>query len=133
MPPESPDVGDGRTDRYAPPPAPDGGPTPDSSIAAVSNFYGALGRGDGAQAANYVVPEKRSSGALSGGQMSRFYGGLREPLRVTEIYPLDENTAFVRYRFVSPGGRVCRGAANVVTTHREGETLVSNIRVYTGC
>ncbi|MBA3811857.1 MAG: hypothetical protein H0X27_09515, partial [Caulobacteraceae bacterium] len=103
------------------------------SIAAVGAFYAALGAGDGDRAAALVDPEKRVAGPLSAGEMTRFYSSLRQPLRLTQIYPLDESTVFVRYRFVTRGTRHCLGAANVMTTQRGGRTLVRGIRAFNGC
>ena len=59
-----------------------------NSEATVRAFYGALGAGNGAAASSQVIPEKRSSGAFSAGAISRFYGRLPEPLKLTGIEPL---------------------------------------------
>ena len=123
-----------RPETIPPPPASElSPPGPEGSVAAVRAFYAALEAGDGGSAARLVEPEKRDAGPLSAAEMSRFYGALAEPLRLTQIYPLDPATVFVRYRFVTRGGRACRGAANVVTTERDGQILVRGIRAYNGC
>jgi hypothetical protein len=103
------------------------------SIALARAFYGALGGGDGYAAAAMIEPEKRRYGPLSGAQMSRFYGSLREPLRLTSMYPLAPDTIFVRYRFTTRGGGVCVGAANVITAQRGGRLFIHAIRAYKGC
>lgn len=55
--------------------------------ATVRAFYGALGTGNGVAASSQVIPEKRSSGAFSPEAISRFYGNLSDPLRLTSITP----------------------------------------------
>ncbi|MEO7027373.1 MAG: hypothetical protein ABI056_07455, partial [Caulobacteraceae bacterium] len=85
------------------------------------------------RAAALVTPEKRGGGPLSAPAMTRFYSSLRRPLRLMQLYPLDDSTVFARYRFVSADGRRCFGAANVTTTQRGGVMLVRGIRVYNGC
>ncbi len=127
--------GPDRGEPIPPPPASEAPPPrgPEESVAAVRAFYAALAAGDGDSAARLVEPEKRGAGPLSAAAMSRFYGALAEPLRLTQIYTLDPATVFVRYRFVTRGGRACRGAANVVTTERDGQILVRGIRAYNGC
>jgi hypothetical protein len=124
--------------RPAAPPAPAPAPTSSGGGAAATMnlaraFYGALGGGDGYSAAAMIEPEKRRSGALSGAQMTRFYRSLREPLRLTSMYPLAPDTVFVRYRFVTQSGGVCLGAANVTTTTRGGHLFIHAIHAHNGC
>ena len=122
-------------------PAPDNGergpvelvsPTRASALA-VREFYRALGEGDGARAAEVVVPEKRAEGPLSAGELTRFYSSLRAPLRLTQIDPINDNTVFVRYQFVTADNRLCSGSATVATARRDGDTLVRAIRAFNGC
>jgi hypothetical protein len=103
------------------------------SMAVARAFYGALGGGDGYRAAAMIEPEKRGYGPLSGARMSRFYRSLAEPLRLTSLYALSPDTAFVRYRFATRGGGVCQGAANVITSRRGGQTFIRAIHAYNGC
>jgi hypothetical protein len=100
---------------------------------AVREFYSALGEGDGARAAALVVPERRHAGPLSARELTKVYGSLRTPLRITKIDPIDDNTVFVRYQFVTPDDHVCLGAATVDTASRNGDTLVRGIRTINGC
>jgi hypothetical protein len=51
----------------------------------VRAFYEALGDGRGETATMMVVPEKRSKGPFAPDNLTRFYGRLKEPLRLTEI------------------------------------------------
>jgi hypothetical protein len=108
-------------------------PTQQASALAVREFYSALGKGDGARAARVVVPEKRGEGPLSAGELTRQYSGLRAPLRVTKIDPINNDTVFVRYQFVTPDEHICLGSATVDTTNQGGETLVRQIRPLNGC
>jgi hypothetical protein len=72
----------------------------------VREFYDALGEGDGARAAAVVIPEKRDDGPLSSRELTRFYSSLRAPLRLTQVDPINDNTVFVRYQFVTPDNRL---------------------------
>lgn len=70
----------------------------------VRGFYAALASGDGGEAANFIVPEKRV-GPFSPDQMSRFYGALASPLALLAIEPDGPDAYLVRYRFTSGAGR----------------------------
>lgn len=98
----------------------------------VRAFYDALGRGDGEAASALVVAEKRSTEAFSPQAISRFYGGLREPLRLMSITPLDGHAFRVSYRY-SAGRSPCDGAAVVSLASRDGRDLIRSIRALNGC
>lgn len=100
---------------------------------AVREFYDALSQGDGARAAAVVTPEVREDGPLSAEALTQFYSSLRAPLRVTKIDPINDDTVFVRYQFITRDDRLCLGSATVNTTRRNGETLVRGIRAFNGC
>jgi hypothetical protein len=100
--------------------------------ATVRAFYGALGGGNGAAASSQVIPEKRSSGAFSPGAMSRFYGRLPEPIRLTSVVPLSGGSYRVTYRY-SAGRSRCNGSAVVKVTDRGGRSLIRSIRALSGC
>src|SRR5580704_10848921 len=51
----------------------------------IRAFYAALHDGQGEIASRMVVPEKRASGPLSTGQLTKFYGQLRVPIELTDI------------------------------------------------
>jgi hypothetical protein len=99
--------------------------------AAVTGFYRALGRGNGEEAANFVVPESRS-GPLSGDGMSRFYGDLVSPLELISVEPDGPGAFIARYSFRSSSG-ACNGRAIVKTVSRDGVDLISSIRALDGC
>lgn len=103
-----------------------------NSEATVRAFYGALGAGNGAAASSQVIPEKRSSGAFSAGAISRFYGRLPEPLKLTGIEPLAGGAYRVTYRY-SAGRSRCNGTAVVTLTNRGGRDLIRSIRSLSGC
>lgn len=106
-------------------------PPPSKGEQVVRAFYAALGAGNGAAAASHVVPEKRSSGPFSPGAISRFYGRLPEPLRLTGVTP-DGSAYRVTYRY-SAGRSHCSGVAVVRVTNRGGQDLISSIRSLSGC
>lgn len=117
------------------PPAPTLRPGPPQAAASgeqvVRAFYAAVGAGNGAAASSHVIPEKRSRGPFSAGAISRFYGRLPEPLRLTSVTP--EGSAYrVTYRY-SAGRSHCSGVAVVRVTNRGGRDLISSIRSLSGC
>jgi hypothetical protein len=103
-----------------------------TSEATVRAFYSALHSGNGAAAASQVVPEKRSGGPYSPAAMSRFYGHLREPIRLTGIVPLRGGAYRVQYHY-SAGRSECNGSAVVRLTKREGRDLIGSIHAQNGC
>ena len=114
-------------------PVPRGEPSRSASSGeqAVRAFYAALGAGNGAAATAHVIPEKRSSGPFSAAAISRFYGRLPEPLRLTSVTP--EGSAYrVTYRY-SAGRSHCSGVAIVRVTNRGGRDLIRSIRSLSGC
>lgn len=110
------------------PDAGDGG----AGEAFVRSFYDALGQGDGEAASAHLVPEKRASRAFSADAISRFYGGMPEPLRLTGIAPAGHGAYRVSYRY-SAGRSRCNGSAIVSVTNRDGRDLIRSIRALNGC
>lgn len=115
----------------APRPAPHA-PAGDGGEATVRAFYGALGAGNGAAASARIVPEKRTSRTYSPEAMSRFYGGLREPIRLTGVEALSGGRYRVSYRY-SAGRSRCDGSAVVRLANRDGRALIRSIRALNGC
>ncbi len=111
----------------------DSGPSADESLRATQTFYQALGRADGYRAASVVVPEKRRQGPLSADAISRFYSGLRDPLRLTRLDAVSDHAVVAHYTFVTRDGSVCRGAAQVTTANRDGQVYVQGVRALNGC
>jgi methionine-rich copper-binding protein CopC len=97
----------------------------------VRDFYDALARGDGEQAAAVVAPEMREDGDLSAVELT--HSSLRTPLRVTKVDPITDDRVFVRYHFVSADNHICLGSAIVDTTHPGGGALISSIHIFHGC
>ena len=100
--------------------------------ATLRAFYGALGSGNGAAASSQVIPEKRSSGPYSATAMSRFYGRLPDPIRLTSVAPVGDSRYRVTYRY-SAGRSHCNGTAVVRLTNRGGRDLISSIQSLSGC
>src|SRR5207245_6254024 len=90
-----------------------------SGEATVRAFYGALGSGNGGAASSQVIPEKRSRGAYSAEAMSRFYGHLAQPIRLTSVAPVSDGRYRVTYRY-SAGRSHCNGTAVVRLTNHGG-------------
>lgn len=100
----------------------------------VRGFYAALAGGDGGdggEAANFIVPERRV-GPFSPDQMTRFYSGLVSPLALLSIEPSGSDGYLVRYQFIGAAGQ-CNGRAIVRTITRGGLNLISSIRALDGC
>ena len=104
-----------------------------SAVATVRAFYGALSAGDGAAAAQWVVPAKRQSGPLSAGALDRYFSSFRRPLRVRRLASVDADTVRVAYDYVLADGRVCRGQATVDVVPSGDRTLVGRIRTQGPC
>ncbi len=106
--------------------------TDDTGEAAVRAFYDALGAGDGATASAQIIPEKRASRAFSPEGLSRFYGALPEPIRITDIVPLARGAYRVSYRY-SAGRSRCDGRAIVSLTNRGDRDFIRSIKALNGC
>jgi hypothetical protein len=105
----------------------------DGAIGVVSTFYEALGRGDGPGASALVIPEKRDRGPFSASEITRYYSGLSEPLRLLAVTRLDDRSVRARYRYRSASGTVCDGEA-IVTLRQAGETsLIERVRALKKC
>jgi hypothetical protein len=105
----------------------------DDASGAVLAFYSALSSGDGASAAQRVIPEKRQSGPLSANALSRYYSSFRRPLRVRSVAVVNASTVRVAYDYVLADGRLCRGKAAVRVVRRDGRSLVSRITTQGPC
>ena len=103
-----------------------------SASAVVEAFYLALGQGAGALAAQFVVPEKTVKGPFSPDAMTRFYGGLAEPLRLLSVEQTGPDRFRVHYRFRGAGG-TCDGRATVSTVTRDGRHFIQSIKAENGC
>jgi hypothetical protein len=103
-----------------------------SGEATVRTFYDALGTGSGDVASAQVIPQKRSSRAYSADAISRFYGRLRDPLRLTSVSPLPGGAFRVTYRYAAPGLR-CNGSAIVRLTSGGTRPLIRSIDATNGC
>lgn len=104
-----------------------------NALATVRAFYGALSEGDGAAAAQWVIPAKRASGPLSAGQLDRYFSSFRRPLRVRRVAQVDADTVRVAYDYVLADGRLCRGQASVDVVRSGERTLVRGIRTQGPC
>lgn len=98
----------------------------------VRAFYGALRTGDGGSAAAQIIPEKRGSGAFSPAAITRFYGGLAEPIQLIDVQPVSGRAYRVRYRY-SAGRSRCNGTAIVRVANRGGLNLIRSIEALNGC
>lgn len=103
-----------------------------SGEATVRAFYGALGAGNGSAASARIVPEKQSSRAYSPEALTRFYGRLPEPIRLTQTVPLGGGAYRVSYRY-SAGRTHCNGSAVVTVTSRGGRDFIRSIHALSGC
>jgi hypothetical protein len=117
----------------APAPAGAAAAQPAAAAATVRSFYSALSGGNGAAAAQLVVPAKRGSGPLSAGSLTRYYSSFRRPLRIRSVTPVDADTVRVAYDYVLSDGRLCEGQASVNVVQSGGRSLVSGIRTRGPC
>ena len=98
----------------------------------VRTFYEVLGDGQGAAAAQMIVPEKRASAAFSPAALTRFYGGLVRPVRLLSIARASAGSYLVRYSYATRT-RACAGRAMVTTVNRAGRAYIAGIRALDGC
>ncbi|RVA09904.1 hypothetical protein EN932_21180 [Mesorhizobium sp. M7A.F.Ca.US.002.01.1.1] len=98
----------------------------------VRAFYYALADGNGDQAAQYVIPEKRNRGPLSASAISAFYSNLAKPLQLVSLEPQTRGRFLARYTFERKS-QTCVGRSVVETTRRNGKNLISSIRALDGC
>ena len=103
------------------------------ALATVRAFYTALGAGDGASAARFVVSAKRRTGPLSAGELTRYYSTFRRPLQVRRVTTVDADTVRVAYDYVLADGRLCRGRSAVNVVRGDGGVLIGNIRAQGPC
>ena len=83
-------------------------------------------------AAQYVVAEKRGTGAYAPQALTDFYGKLAQPIDLLEIAQLSEAQYQVHYRYVA-GKATCDGRANVTTVQRDGRHYIQAIKALNGC
>jgi hypothetical protein len=121
-----------RAPAEAPAPQPASGDA-SGAAATVRSFYSALSGGNGAAAAQHVIPGKRGSGPLSAGSLTRYYSSFRRPLRIRSVTPVDADTVRVAYDYVLSDGRLCQGQASVNVVQSGGRSLVSGIRTRGPC
>ena len=98
----------------------------------VRAFYVALAAGDGATASAHIIAEKQANRAFSPEAMSRFYGGLPQPIQLTGIAPASRGKYRMRYRY-SAGRSRCNGSAVVSMTNRNGREFIRSIRALDRC
>jgi hypothetical protein len=96
-------------------------------ITAASLFYSYLSRADGNAAAAMVVPEKRGIGPFNESNIAKFFGSLKEPLKVNSVTRIDNISVAVSYSYTRPNGTICSSVATVSTTYRYGKTLIEKI------
>lgn len=102
-------------------------------LATVQAFYLALETGDGRAASRNVIPAKRVKGPLSAERLSAFYSSLDVPLKLQGVERVSPATLRARYQLTARGGKACNGKA-IVTVERVSElSLISGIRLLSGC
>jgi hypothetical protein len=115
------------------PAAPTSGASRDPGADVVRAFYTALGRGDGATAAAFVVPE-RQKGGLGAQAMTDFFSGNFQPLQLINVAPYGQNTYQATYTFQRTAKSVvCANSVVVSVTQRNGQYLIQNIDARGGC
>jgi hypothetical protein len=119
-------------ERVSAPRQPQYPPTVEGEEATVRAFYAALGRGDGAAASARIIPEKQNSRAFSPTAITRFYGNLAQPLRLTDVASTAAGSYRVQYRY-SAGRSHCNGAAIVRVVEQEGQNYIRSIDALSGC
>jgi hypothetical protein len=105
----------------------------DPGAKVVRDFYAALSRGDGAAAAELVVPERRN-GNYDPKAMTDFFSKNYQRLQLTEVATAGQNTYHVTYTFKkSERSSDCPFSGTVSVTQRSGQYLIQNTNVRPGC
>jgi hypothetical protein len=133
--PYPPDARDQAPEELEPPTENEDLPPEDegSALRTAREFYTALSAGDGAAAAQYVIPAKRRSGPLSAGELTRYYSNLRRPMRLRRATPINADAVRVAYEYVLLDGRLCQGQATVYVRQGFDRPLISGIRTQGPC
>jgi len=108
-----------------------GGPK-EANSTTIRAFYSVLEDGQGEIASSYIVPEKRSIPAFVGANLTKFYGGLVKPIQLIDIAQTNATSYTVKYTFATKS-KVCDGAANIITTVRDGRNFILSIKPLNGC
>lgn len=96
-------------------------------VSVVTAFYRALSNADGGVASSLVVPEKRGTGPFNEQQISRFYGSMKQPLRVLSVTQIDNEKVEVKYTY-RYSSHTCDGIAMVTVRDYLGRLLISKIK-----
>lgn len=103
-----------------------------SPATTIRTFYETLGDGQGDVASTMVIPEKRKTGPFAAANLTRFYGQLKEPIRLLRIDQKGPNTFIAYYRYATPN-MVCEGQGLVTTVARGGKNYIQGIRALNRC
>jgi hypothetical protein len=105
----------------------------DPGAKVVRDFYAALSRGDGAAAAELVVPERRNGNYDPKG-MTDFFSKNYQRLQLAEVATAGQNTYHVTYTFKkSEKSSDCPFSGTVSVTQRGGQYLILNTNIHPGC
>jgi hypothetical protein len=96
-------------------------------------FYTALSQADGVNASKLVIPQKRTKGAFSASEITRFYSSLTEPLHLLEIRNVGPNAVEAKYEYGSPDRRKCWGQATMNFVGQSTDILIDSIRANYKC
>lgn len=99
---------------------------------AATEFYRHLALSDVETAGLYVVPEKRGQGPVSPASAD-FLNSLREPLRLVDVQPAENDTVVARYSYRTKDDAQCHISARLVFSQRGDEALIESIRTRRSC
>jgi hypothetical protein len=98
----------------------------------VRTFYAGLADGRGDLASAMVIPQKRAQGPFSADELSRFFGHLKQPIRLENVETNGPGEVLVQYRYAA-SARECNGRALVKTVMLSGKTYIRSIHALDGC
>jgi hypothetical protein len=93
----------------------------------VTRFYQSLAIADGIGAAALVVPEKRGIGPFNEVNISEFFGGLLNPLKVLSQIQKEPNVFLVEYEFTRKDNSYCHTVATVTTGYHFNQYFIEKI------
>ncbi|MFI3190671.1 hypothetical protein BCS42_15010 [Crenothrix sp. D3] len=102
-----------------------------TSATVIRAFYDSLEHGQGENAAEFIVPQKRK-GAFAPAALSQFYGNMIEPIKLNMIKTLSDSQYSVSYSY-KKSSKACNGDAIIDTVKQNGENFILQIKALNGC
>ena len=101
------------------------------AIGITTAFYNYLSQGEGGAAAALIIPEKRGIGAFNEKNMTNYFSGMKERLKIVDIKSETDGKVSVSYVYTRQDGFFCSTTASVTT--RESFELLMIEKITAKC